>query len=240
MSLDSPQSHQQMPDRQRRMLVDMGIDVWTSRSFNPIVTDAAVSGDAGQVPAAAGSQPSLAEIKASLAEVNGQAAVGAQRAKPDQINVVQALSTDTPPVDAPEVLQVDRIHLYFAKKANVLYISEAPIGGPSQSFVQDLLLFLNWSVTNGEFDASKKSLLSEFQWPVVATSGTPERSVAAFLDKHGLTSPEGLGLFSAGAMKALKPWLPSATSRFIEVPDLAELATNALAKEKLWGELGRL
>jgi len=217
------------------MLVDMGIDVWTSRSSNPMVTDAAVSGDAGQVPAAAGSQPSLAEIKASLAEVNGQGAVGAQRAKPDQVNAVQAPSTD-----APEVLQADRIHLYFAKKANVLYVSEAPIGGPSQSFVQDLLLFLNWSVTNGEFDASKKSLLSEFQWPVVATSGTPERAVAAFLDKHGLTSPEGLGLFSAGAMKALKPWLPSATSRFIEIPDLAELVTNALAKEKLWDELGRL
>lgn len=224
-----------MPDRQRRMLVDMGIDVWTSRSSNPMVTDAAVSGDAGQVPAAAGSQPSLAEIKASLAEVNGQGAVGAQRAKPDQVNAVQAPSTD-----APEVLQADRIHLYFAKKANVLYVSEAPIGGPSQSFVQDLLLFLNWSVTNGEFDASKKSLLSEFQWPVVATSGTPERAVAAFLDKHGLTSPEGLGLFSAGAMKALKPWLPSATSRFIEIPDLAELVTNALAKEKLWDKLGRL
>ena len=235
MSLDSPQSHQQMPDRQRRMLVDMGIDVWTSRSSNPMVTDAAVSGDAGQVPAAAGSQPSLAEIKASLAEVNGQGAVGAQRAKPDQVNAVQAPSTD-----APEVLQADRIHLYFAKKANVLYVSEAPIGGPSQSFVQDLLLFLNWSVTNGEFDVSKKSLLSEFQWPVVATSGTPERAVAAFLDKHGLTSPEGLGLFSAGAMKALKPWLPSATSRFIEIPDLAELVTNALAKEKLWDKLGRL
>ena len=240
MSLDSPQSQQQMPDRQRRMLIDMGIDVWTSRSSNPIVTDAAVSADAGQVSAAAGSQPPLAEINASLAAVNGPGAVGGQRTKPDQVVTARAPSNDALRVDAPEVLQADRIHLYFAKKANVLYISEAPIGGPSLSFVQDLLLFLNWSVTNGEFDASKKSLLSEFQWPVVATSGTPERAVAAFLDKHGLTSPEGLGLFSAGAMKALKPWLPSATSRFIEVPDLAELATNALAKEKLWGELGRL
>ena len=218
----------------------MGIDVWTSRSSNPIVSDAAESADAGQVPAPVGNQPPLAEIKASLAEVNGQVAVGAQRAKSDQVIAERAPSTDAPQVDAPEVLQADRIHLYFAKKANVLYISEAPIGGPSQSFVQDLLLFLNWRVSNGEFDASKKSLLSEFRWPVVATSGTPERAVAAFLDKHGLTSPEGLGLFSAGAMQALKPWLPSVTSRFIEVPDLADLATNALAKEKLWGELGRL
>ena len=240
MSLDSSQSHQQMTDRQRRMLADMGIDVWTSRSVSPIVSDAAVIGDFKQMPSADTSQPNLAEITASLLEVSGREAVDVQTAKAVQVDLGKESSGDMPLVEITEVLQADRIHLYFAKKANVLYISEERICGPSEFFVQDLLMFLNWSVANGEFEASKKLLLSEFQWPVVATSGTPERAVAAFLDKHGLTSPESVGLLSAGAMKALKPWLPSATSRLIEVPDLAELAANALAKEKLWGELGSL
>lgn len=240
MSLNSSQSQQQMSDRQRRMLADMGIDVWTSRSASPIFSDAKVSAEATQIPSADPNQPSLAEIKASLAEVSGRGATRKQSAQAAQIIPVMESSVGTPPAETPEVLQADRIHLYFAKKANVLYISDVPIGGPSQSFVQDLLMFLNWRVTNGEFEVGKKPLLSEFQWPVVATSGTPERAVAAFLDKHGLTSAEGLGLFSPGAMTVLKPWLPSATSRFIEVPDIAELASNALAKEKLWGEVGRL
>ena len=240
MSIDPSQSHQQINDRQRRMLADMGIDVWTSRSASPIVADGVVIEDFRQMPSADASQPTLAEIKVSLLEVSGSKAAGVQTARAVQVNSGRESSGDTQLVETPEVLQADRIHLYFAKKANVVYISEVPIGGPSQSFVQDLLMFLNWSVSNGEFEASKKSLLSEFQWPVVATSGTPERAVAAFLDKQGLTSPEGLGLLSAGAMKALKPWLPSTASRLIEVPDLAELTANALAKEKLWGELGRL
>mgnify|MGYP000063606339 CR=1 FL=1 len=237
MSLSSPQSHQQMSTRQRRMLMDMGIDVWTSRSSSPIVAEVEAGAAAPPVPAAASGAHTLAEIKASLAEVSGD---GMVRVQANDVALTQDTSVVTPPVTEPEVLQADRIHLYFAKKANVLYICEEPISGPSQSFVQDLLLCLNWSVSNGEFEASKKSLLSEFQWPVVATSGTPERAVAAFLDKHGLTSPNGIGLLSAGAMRVLKPWLPSETSCFIEVPDLAELATDALAKEKLWGQLGHL
>ena len=235
MSLFSPQSHQQMSARQRRMLMDMGIDVWTSRSSSPIVVEVEVAVDTPGVPVVAAAPHALAEIKASLAGASGGGAVRALAA-----DVASTQAPTATPVEKPEVLQTDRIHLYFAKKANVLYISEAPISAHSQSFVQDLLLCLNWSVTNGEFEVAKKSLLSEFQWPVVATSGTPERAIAAFLDKHGLSSPEGIGLLSAGAMRILKPWLPSATSRFVEVPDLAELATDALAKEKLWGELGHL
>ena len=237
MSLFPPQSHQQMSARQRRMLMDMGIDVWTSRSSSPIVAEVEVAVDTPGVPVVAAAPHALAEIKASLAEASGG---GAVRALAADVASTQAPTATATPVEKPEVLQTDRIHLYFAKKANVLYISEAPISAPSQSFVQDLLLCLNWSVTNGEFEVAKKSLLSEFQWPVVATSGTPERAIAAFLDKHGLSSPEGIGLLSAGAMRILKPWLLSATSRFVEVPDLAELATDALAKEKLWGELGHL
>ncbi|MEZ7817800.1 MAG: hypothetical protein QMB25_00285 [Pseudomonadales bacterium] len=232
MSLHALQPHIQMSTRQRRMLVDMGIDVWTSRSFNPQVNEVEAPSDLATAPTDSVVPPSLAEVKARLAEVSGAGGVAMQPTK--------AEVAKEPPVAKPAVLQADKIHLYFAKKANVLYISEEPITGLSQSFVQDLLLFLNWHITNGEFETTKKPLLSEFQWPVVATSGTPERAIAAFLDKHELTSGQGLGLLSAGAMKVLKPWLPSQLSHFIEVPELAELATNALAKEQLWSELGKL
>jgi len=236
MSVNSPQStnasSNALSARRRRMLVDMGIDVWTSRSFNPEVAQIAVTSDVKIPSVAASDQPSLAEVKVRLVEATG---AGMSAPKP------AALEPSAKSVDAvQEVLQADRIHVYFAKKGNALYISEQPITGPSQSFVQDLLLFVHWQLSNGEFDGSKKPLISEFQWPVVATSGTPERALAAFLDKHGLTTPAGLGLISPDAMKVLKPWLPIEGSRFLEVASLAELATNAQAKVQLWGELGRL
>ena len=146
MSLFSPQSHQQMSARQRRMLMDMGIDVWTSRSSSPIVAEVGV-------PVVAAASHALAEIKASLAEASGG---GAVRALAADVASTQAPTATATPVEKPEVLQTDRIHLYFAKKANVLYISEAPISAPSQSFVQDLLLCRNWSVTSGELEVDKK------------------------------------------------------------------------------------
>ena len=68
MSLSSPQSHQQMSTRQRRMLMDMGIDVWTSRSSSPIVAEVEAGAAAPPVPAAVSGAHTLAEIKASLEE----------------------------------------------------------------------------------------------------------------------------------------------------------------------------
>ena len=75
MSVNSPQSTNASSNassaRRRRMLVDMGIDVWTSRSFNPEVAQIAVTSDVKIPSVAASDQPSLAEVKARLAEATG-------------------------------------------------------------------------------------------------------------------------------------------------------------------------
>jgi hypothetical protein len=208
------------------MLIDMGIDIWNTRNSLPAENKEMRREDSIEASAP---PHSLAQIKEGLAE--------SQQGSKGAAEIVVRTSESGASLIPNNALEADRIQIYFIKKGDALYLSEEPITDSSQSFLKDILLFVNWQINRGKFEPAGVEQISEFRWPVVATSGTPQKAITAFLDKHISSFDYSLVLCDRGALRVLKPWLPDYKLKFFELPELSELLADADAKRRFWSEL---
>ena len=75
---------------------------------------------------------------------------------------------------------------------------------------------------------------SEFRWPIVEASGTPERAIAVFCQKHQILSGEIAVLITPGAKAILTPWIKDEACHWIAVETLTGASSNGDAKRALW------
>jgi hypothetical protein len=78
---------------------------------------------------------------------------------------------------------------------------------------------------------------SDFRWPIVEASGTPERAVTVFCEKHQMLSPNTAVIGSTKATETLKKWLGDNVSHWLTVDALAQTAARGESKRVLWQQL---
>jgi hypothetical protein len=99
-------------------------------------------------------------------------------------------------------------------------------------FLQDIAGAAQWVMRRSTLKGAVRN--SEFRWPIVEATGTPERAIAVFCEKHGMLSRSTAVLVSTGAAAVLKPWLSASTEHWLAVDVLAQTLTQGDAKRALW------
>ena len=234
--------------RQHRMLQDMGIDVFFSRqAVSDSQTQSAVQPPVrdeqmGQAqtrpvaPADAGAQqPSPASAaRAALAQPTPpapeQRAAAINEAAPDPN------PTDTPaPVKADQTEAGLTIELSFVATPSLVWVGEGPLSELERRFLQDLASALHQAATGGPLKDRVRN--SDFRWPIVEASGTPERAVTVFCEKHRMLMPGTAVIGPTEALDTLKRWLGDNTSHWLAVDALAQIAARGESKQALWKHL---
>ena len=228
MSQVNPTNKPFLSKRQRRMLQDMGIDVFTMR------TAAADSAPAhAEVMPTSPSQSPAAAARAALAQA--QTAAQTEEAQTTAAPPAQEQGDNQqramPLSDAPAAAPV-RIDLSFVATPALIYVGETELSALELRFVHDVASAAHWVVKRTPLKSTVRN--SEFRWPIVEATGTPERAVTVFCEKHGLFSPGTAVLVSRGAAGVLKPWLSESTEHWLEVDALAQTLAQGDAKRELW------
>lgn len=222
MSQVNPSSESFLSKRQRRMLKEMGIDVFTTRTASADTLSAS-AGDTRPAP----SRNPAAAARAALT-----AAKDAKREEtPPAVHAEKEQQAAMPQSDAPAPVPV-RIELNFVATPALTYVGETELSALELRFLQDVAGAAHWVTTRSALTGSVRN--SEFRWPIVEAAGTPERAVTVFCEKHGLLSRSTAVLVSAGAARLLKPWLSASTEHWLEVDVLAQTLTQGDAKRGLW------
>ena len=214
----------QLSDRQRRMLQDMGIDVFTARR-------------------SAVAEPSDTQ---SLTEESAPSPISQPSAAPSPS--AEATLAPTPlegptPASGPSTIPVTdggdsqgdtyvRIELNVVATPTLIHLSENPLSAQELRFFQDLAGALHWARTRSALEEKPRN--SEFRWPIVEASGTPERAIAVFCQKHQILSGEIAVLITPGAQAILTPWIKDEACHWIVVETLSGASSNGDAKRALW------
>ena len=204
MALSNSTVMPQLSNRQRRMLQDMGIDVFTARR--------------SAVPEPSDIQPLTEETAPTPVE-----------------SPTLASGPSTAPVTDGGDSQGDthvRIELNVVATSALIHLSENPLSAQELRFLQDLAGALHWARTRSALDERARN--SEFRWPIVEATGTPERAIAVFCQKHQMLSGEIAVLITPGAQAILTPWIKDEASHWIAVETLSGASSNGDAKRALW------
>lgn len=204
MALSNSTVMPQLSNRQRRMLQDMGIDVFTARR--------------SAVAEPSDIQPLTEEIAPTPVE-----------------SPTPASGPSTAPVTDGGDSQGDthvRIELNVVATSALIHLSENPLSAQELRFLQDLAGALHWARTRSALDERARN--SEFRWPIVEATGTPERAIAVFCQKHQMLSGEIAVLITPGAQAILMPWIKDEASHWIAVETLSGASSNGDAKRALW------
>lgn len=217
MSQVNPSNEPFLSKRQRRMLQDMGIDVFTTRT------------------AGADSLPAPVQDVRSTPFGNPAAAAraGLTAAKTEEATPASAVADEPQPsMSQPEVPAPVRIELNFVATPALIYVGETELSALELRFLQDIAGAAQWVMRRSPLKGAVRN--SEFRWPIVEAAGTPERAIAVFCEKHGMVSRSTAVLVSTGAAAVLKPWLSASTEHWLAVDVLAQTLTQGDAKRALW------
>ena len=224
MALSNSTVMPQLSNRQRRMLRDMGIDVFTVRRSavaEPSDTQTLTEGTAPPLIAQPSAAPSpIAEPSSAPTPVESPTSVS---------------GSSTAPVKDGRDSLVDthlRIELNVVATSALIHLSENPLSAQELRFLLDLAGALHWARTRTALDERARN--SEFRWPIVEATGTPERAIAVFCQKHRMLSGEIAVLITPGAQAILKPWIKDEASHWITVETLGGASSNGDAKRALW------
>ena len=234
MSSTNPTHSAALSKRQRRILQDMGIDVFSTRRAEPV--DAAQASMPGPSSAA---QAALAEAKitAQSAVTAKTQAPAAETNKSVEGTPVEVTQTDVMPSSvasssgASTQSQV-RIELTVVGAASLVYLSPSALSNVEMRFLQDLAGAIHW--VGKRIALTDKVHSSEFRWPIVEATGTPERTVAVFCEKHRLFETTTTVLASPEALTQLSPWIKGDTGHWLPIDELVQAAANGDAKKALW------
>ena len=204
MALSNSTVMPQLSNRQRRMLQDMGIDVFTAR-------------------------------RSAVAEPSDIQPLTEETAPTPVESPTPASGPSTAPVTDGGDSQGDthvRIELNVVATSALIHLSENPLSAQELRFLQDLAGALHWARTRSALDERARN--REFRWPIVDATGTPERAIAVFCQKHQMLSGEIAVLITPGAQAILTPWIKDEASHWIAVETLSGASSNGDAKRALW------
>jgi hypothetical protein len=242
MSLSNAVSNKPLSKRQRRMLQDMGIDVFTTRQVaSPELHDENPMGnEAGKELAKEIAKETGNEVLPSASDVSPLAAArtalmtdaGTPPGTPP--NIPEA---GEPSQDAAESSSVSslRIELNVVATSSMVHLGEVPLSAQELRFLQDLASALHWGRAHSALNDKLRN--TEFRWPIVEAAGTPERAVAVFCQKHQMLSGEMPVLITPAAQAALTPWISAETSHWIVVETLSDVSSHGVAKRALWQQV---
>lgn len=217
MSQVNPSNEPFLSKRQRRMLQDMGIDVFTTRTAGADVLPAPVQ-DPRSTPLANPAAAARAALTAAKREEATPALAVADEPRPSM-----------PQPEAPAPV---RIELNFVATPALIYVGETELSALELRFLQDVAGAAQWVMNRSPLKNAVRN--SQFRWPIVEAAGTPERAITVFCEKHDMFSRSTAVLVSTGAAAVLKPWLSASTEHWLAVDVLAQTLTQGDAKRALW------
>lgn len=238
--------------RQHRMLQDMGIDVFFSRQAVNDSQAASVAQPQIPVPrqpleqaqtrpvAAAdvmAQQPSPASAaRAALAQSEPP-----QSAPEQQAGAMSGAGPDPSPADTGSRANPARaetgltIELSFVATPSLVWVGDGPLSELELRFLQDLAAALYQTATGASLKDRVRN--SDFRWPIVEASGTPERAVTVFCEKHRMLLPGTAVIGTVKSLETLKTWLSDHTNHWLPVNGLAQTAAQGESKRALWTQL---
>lgn len=234
MSSTNPTPTGALSKRHRRMLQDMGIDVFSTRGAEPVA-----AAQASKPRASSAAQAALAEAKNTA---KSAATANAQAPAPDMDKLVEgaaagvtatgAVPTSADSSGATLAPSQVRIDLTVVGTASLVYLGGAALSNVELRFLQDLAGAIYWLGKQTVLTGKVRS--SEFRWPIVEATGTPERTVAVFCEKHRLFETTTTVLASPEAFTQLSPWINGDTGHWLRIDELIQAAADGDAKRALW------
>lgn len=240
--------------RQHRMLQDMGIDVFFSRqAVSDSQIESAVRPYSEGQPSEQGQQMGQAQTRPEApADAGAQQPSPASAARaalaqskppaPEQrAAAIRGAAPDPNPTDTEIPTKADQteagltIELSFVATPSLVWVGEGPLSELELRFLQDLASALHQAATGGPWKDRVRN--SDFRWPIVEASGTPERAVTVFCEKHRMLTPNTAVIGCTGALDTLKRWLGDNTSHWLTVDALAQIAARGESKQALWKQL---
>ena len=219
-------SNKPLSKRQRRMLQDMGIDVFTTRQValpewrdeNP------TNNETGNEPMPVASEVSpLAVAQTVLVTAADTASDSDEAREPSQEAADSSIDTAV------------RFDLNVVATSSMVHLGEVPLSAQELKFLQDLASAVHWARSRSGLEDKLRN--AEFRWPIVEAAGTPERAVAVFCQKHQMLTGEKPVLITPAAQAALTPWISAETSHWIIIDTLAEASSQGSAKKTLWQDV---
>ena len=219
-------SNKPLSKRQRRMLQDMGIDVFTTRQValpewrdeNPTMNET------GNEPMSVASEVSpLAAAQTVLVSAEDTASDSDEAREPSQEAAESSIDSAV------------RIDLNVVATSSMVHLGEVPLSAQELKFLQDLASAVHWARSRSGLEDKLRN--AEFRWPIVEAAGTPERAVAVFCQKHQMLTGEMPVLITPAAQAALTPWISAETSHWIIIDTLAEASSQGAAKKTLWQDV---
>ena len=98
-----------------------------------------------------------------------------------------------------------RIELNVVATSGLIHLGETPLSAQELRFLQDLASALHWARTRKRLDERLRN--SQLLWPIVEVTGTPQRAITVFCQKHHLFSDETAVLITPGAQAVSRPGL---------------------------------
>jgi hypothetical protein len=238
MSLSNAVSNKPLSKRQRRMLQDMGIDVFTTRQVaSPELHDENPTGSetGKETGKETGNEvlPSASEVS-PLAAARTALVTDAETPPDIPPNIPEAGEPSQDVAESSSVSTV-RIELNVVATSSMVHLGEVPLSAQELRFLQDLASALHWMRTRSALNDKLRN--TEFRWPIVEAAGTPERAVAVFCQKHQMLSGETPVLITPAAQAALSPWISAETSHWIVVETLSDVSSQGVAKRALWQQV---
>lgn len=214
---------------QIQILNDMGIDVWFERTVSTI----------SELPSKARPQVGLESSESESAMLES-AMLEARVSDPTLSQPTQSAAPAHPP-----------IRLQFMKSRTGMWLTGQQLQPPFAQFVRDLMTYGDWIQSRGQTGARTAAAGSaakptaftqgEFAWPLVTGAmASPERSVLAFFDKHGLLEGATWLIVTADVAEQLQPDWVAQVARRTEVPDLMQISGDGRTKRDLLVKLSEL
>ncbi|MEM7097130.1 MAG: hypothetical protein AAF541_02650 [Pseudomonadota bacterium] len=226
---------------QIQYLNDLGISVWRSRG------DEGASVQTERVYARAQIQPPYDPESPDLVEggsTNPAAQALAAIAQPsDEFVREEPYSVGSrddrvaDAIDAPAAAVVAQpIAFDWTRMGHAVLLHE-PIHDPAlNQFCRDLLLAVNWIVVAKEAPNTGKVSRGEFRWPQLEnSSGSPERVLAAWWDKH-VVQPATV-IAQTGVIEQLQAWHAFDKNVVQEIQALDQMMGQPELKRVLWQQL---
>ncbi len=219
-----------LDSRRRKILRDMGIDVWVLR---------AVPGQA----AGASSAPAIAELPTgSLAAATPPNPAAAARAALTGIAAQQAEPRRSDGsrrrAETPDSAPAERIVVESVALKGVVLLLYGPVSRRDQRLAHDV-------VSSAVAAWSEKPVHRRFSWPPAAPAGKSaadanglpvlRRALRAFVDKDLHDHQAHKVLYVGAVAEHLPDTWPGA--RVLRLPALGELSRDAEAKKRLWTEM---
>ncbi|NKB97414.1 MAG: hypothetical protein GKR90_02790 [Pseudomonadales bacterium] len=233
-------------NRNEKLLAAMGIQVWYAREAvareavapeevaHPEVAREVVDGGADErreatnVPAITSQEPIPGPTRVSTdanlsLDLNDDVQARGQDALPQP----QTVAIATPVEVETDVVPVE----YFWWRGGSGLLLLPPPGNYDEQLLKDIVAAMDWRA-NGEVGKVENG---HFRWPqLTSTSGTPERAIAAFIDKFAPTETKWV-MVTEKLLTELSPYLTFT----IDIDTLPDALHQADEKKRLWQILGK-